>query len=968
MDERFKVFPFQGGEDSDIERGWKEGGEGTWDEINFCCLFNIADLLSLVISNCTFNDNCGEGVSINKITGNIDISTSDALRNKEGGLSAQSIFGKITVTDTRIINNTHHGLKIQNGSFLSLNCHGVSTKGNSESGFYLQRVALKGNISDSAFDGNKNNGFVIANGAGNIQLRNISAVLNRGSGVRLYDGKVSSTFSSCNFSMNRRDGCSMSNQAGAHYFFNCTANSNLRHGVTLIDVRTYYNDKSRHQFRLFHLVETAVSDNGENGVNLGPYCHYWSESAANVTITIINNMIVRNGRGGIVLSPYSRCYYWHSQGKPRKVSAIFSNNNFERNRGRSFYVYCTGRFGLEAVMESNRFINNTDKVLTMVDDNQCGANYKASRPVNVEIRENVFLKNQVSEKVVLIDFSSFPDARSATIINNTFEDNEAVTKNRFPKFYHRTTTRAVIVLKEGTFTIRENVFENPGFAFQISTLRHDHQRVVDAKLNWWGTADECKIIDRIFDFHHRVQLSPVDFFPYITSYNKTSVVNSNISRPLCFLRNESIGGILDRILVLSSGRSPYKVRDDIIVLTNGSLVIEKNVTLYFPPRSAMVVKGTLVVSGTENEKVRFMKKTHGKLRLAGRSGPWQGRVEFLVNDTWVPLCLSYYKSFTTEGEIICQQVGLNYQWYHRSRPPEIESVFVHNVVCDGDVDVDIMNCNAESWRYGHTCQGYTVYLYCENQNWAGIHLAMSNHQSSLHHLEINEAGFAYRNDINIPGAALKIDFNHHNISNIFVNNSDGIGLQVLYQSLFHNLSLMSNSTIANTRSHGIYSLSPSITLRDVDMRKNSGNGFVLRSTWDQTNTFATEMSSPGMNRTFHICSQNKTFLEGSRVFHLTLEALDNSQDLTCQHVLETEPGYKLVIQELYYSQQRYSYHLFLDVYDGLNMSDGSPWKMASFSWRDRPVFNSTYSTILFYFRKRAHWNIKTYFMVYTVKG
>ena len=933
-------------------------------KINFCCLFNIADLLSLVISNCTFNDNCGEGVSIKNITGNIGISTSNALRNKEGGFSAQSIFGKITVTDTRIINNTHNGLKIQNGSFLSLNCHGVSTKGNSESGFHLQRVALKGNISDSAFDGNMNNGFGIANGAGDIQLRNISAVLNRGSGIRIYDGKVSSTFSSCNFSMNRGDGCSMSNQAGAHYFFNCTANSNLRHGVTLIDVRTYYNDRSRHQFKLFHLVKTAVSRNGENGVNLGPYCHYWSESAANVSIKIINNTIVRNRRGGIVLSPSSRCYYWHLQ-QPRKVSATVSNNRFEENTGRPFYVYCTGRFGLEAVLESNRFINNTDKVLTVVDDNQCGANYKASRPVNVEIRENVFLKNQVSEKVVLIDFSSFPDTRSATIINNTFEDNEAVTKNRFPKFYHRTTTRAVIVLKEGTFTLRENVFENPGFVFQISTLRHDHQRVVDAKRNWWGTADECKIVDRIFDFRHRVQLSPVDFFPYITSYNKTIVVNSNISRPSCFLRNGSIGGILDRVLVLSSASSPYEVRDDIIVLTNGSLVIGKNVTLHFPPRSAMVVKGTLVVEGTEKEKVRLLKKKHqGKFRLDGGSGPWEGRVEFLINDTWAPLCLPYYKSFTTEGKIICQQLNLNYRWYQRRSLARAEAMFVHNVVCDENVDEDIMNCSADDWRYG-PCHQYTVNVYCERQNWVGLHLAMSNHQSSLRHVELFDAGFAYRHDINVPGAALRIDFNHQNVSNIFINGSDGIGIEVVYQSLLHNLLWIQSSTIAYTKSHGIRSRSP-FTLTDTDMTRNGGNGFIFTSAWDQTNTFAAAMSSPEMNGIFQICSKNKTFLQARRVFHLTLE--ETSQGVTCQHVMETEPGYKLVIQELYNSHRSYNYYYFMHLYDGQNMSVGSPWKMESFSWRDRPVFNSTRSSILFHFHKRVDWNIKMYILVYTVEG
>lgn len=119
---------------------------------------------------------------------------------------------------------------------------------------------------------------------------------------------------------------------------------------------------------------------------------------------------------------------------------------------------------------------------------------------------------------------------------------------------------------------------------QFSTLRHDHKRIIDAKFNWWGTKQECEIVDKIFDFRHRVQLSPVEFFPYLLSSNKSCTVDLNIPRPSCFIRKASIGGILDRPLALTEVDSPYEVRDDVIILTNGSLVIPKNVTLLFPPR------------------------------------------------------------------------------------------------------------------------------------------------------------------------------------------------------------------------------------------------------------------------------------------------------------------------------------------------------------------------------------------------
>ena len=846
------------------------------------------------------------------ITGKIGIFSVTVYRNKADGIIAERITGAVTTIQTHFINN-------------------------------------------------KGNGFEIAEGNGNVEFQNIAAVLNKGRGVSIHDGKASSLFHFCNLSRNTEDGCSISNQEGSHRFINCTSNSNFRHGINLFDVTSYYNDVPRHRFNRFSLLNSTIKHNSQYGLKLGPECQYWSESAVNVTLTIISNEIVSNFKGGIILSPdLSSCL---ALKRPREVSAVVRRNNFEKNKVNTLRVFCTGFLGLDAVIEFNSFMNNTGNVLKLVDDNRWGVNIE-SRAVRLKITQNIFKINRVTENVIFIDFSLFPETRFAVVTNNTLEDNEPATEDLFPKFYRRTTTRAVIVLKEGSFTLRGNIFENPGFIHQFSTLRHDNRRVVDAQFNWWGTADECEIVDRIFDFHHRVPLSPVDYFPFLVSPNK-SIVNSNISRPFCFLRNGTIGGIVDRRLKLLSSGSLYEVRDDIIILANGCLIVPKNVTLQFPPRSVMVVQGILLVSGTENEKVRFVKKLHqGKFRLAGRSGPWEGRVEFLVNDTWLPLCLPYYGSFATEGELICQQFGLYYQRYRRWSSSGQRTDFVHNVVCNGNVDSDIMNCNKDNWRYGPSCNGYTVLLYCQQNNWVGIHLAMSNYQSSLHHLVISDAGFAYRADLKIPGSALGIDLNHHDISNILVNGSEGIGVQVVYQSLFHSQSLIPNSTISNTKSHGIDCRSSFVKIRNVNMIKNGGNGFLYSSARDQTNTFAAYMSSPEVNRTFHVCSENKTFLQANMVYYFTLEALDNSLQLTCEHILETEPGFKLVIQTLYYQSSHY--RNYFHVHDNLNKTIGPPWKMED-KWRES-LFNSTNSSILIDFVKGATRNVNSNFFVYTVKG
>jgi len=384
----------------------------------------------------------------------------------------------------------------------------------------------------------------------------------------------------------------------------------------------------------------------------------------------------------------------------------------------------------------------------------------------------------------------------------------------------------------------------------------------------------------------------------------------------------------------------------------------------------MVVQGTLLVDGTENEKVRFLKKQFQQgFRLSGGAGPWEGRVEFLVNDTWLPMCWSYWRGFTNEGNIICQQLDLYYYNYRRYSPPAGGPGFVHNVVCDANIDTDIMSCGGKTWSYGPKCSGRTVHVYCQRQhyNWAGLHLAMTNHKSSLKHLEIHDAGYAYRSDIQIPGAALKVDLFHHNISNVFINNSLGIGVQVVYQSIFHNQSLMPHSAVSNTKSHGVLSRSPSLQLTDVNLTRNDVNGFIYESKWDKINTFTAEMANPDVYKTFHVCSENKSFLEGNKVFHFTLEKLDYSLELRCQHIMETEPGYKFVIQGLhsFYSS---GYSHFAHVYDGVKTSIGSPWKMESLRRKDRLAFNSTKSSIMFDLYKHQRRNLVINFFLYTVKG
>ena len=297
--------------------------------------------------------------------------------------------------------------------------------------------------------------------------------------------------------------------------------------------------------------------------------------------------------------------------------------------------------------------------MTFDDGNNCGSGM--SDPVELRLISNTFTNN-IGENVLFVDLYHWNDMRRTEIINNTFANNSGT--DLFPGVFRRSTKYAVVVLKEGNFTLHENMFVNPNFTFQISTILNNFKRTVAAQRNWWGTEKECDIREKIFDFEDRVQLARIDYFPYLASPDTRDVVSENTTRKSCFLQGHQLDGALDETLVLNDKSTPYIVKDDLIVLPNGSLTIAPNVTLIFPPRSVFVVQGHLSVEGTVDENVKFtmQRPSSFKVRLVGGVGPWAGRVEMLYNDTWISICLGY-SSFSNEGQVVCQQLGYTYHYY-----------------------------------------------------------------------------------------------------------------------------------------------------------------------------------------------------------------------------------------------------------------------------------------------------------------
>ena len=338
-------------------------------------------------------------------------------------------------------------------------------------------------------------------------------------------------------------------------------------------------------------------------------------------------------------------------------------------------------------------------------------------------------------------------------------------------------------------------------------------------------------------------------------------------------------------------------------------------------------------------------------------------MEVLLNNTWFPICMGYF-AFSTEGRITCHQLGyIEYHRYSHISPQAGETAFVTNLRCSEPNQEDITECNKELWTLVERCN-YVAHIQCSSNYWSGVHLAVSNHESKLHHLEVFNAGFAYRNDIRLPGFSLRVDYDHHIFSNININSSAGIGVQIVYPSPFLKKSFMPSSRIAHTASIGLWLGSPYMRLTDVEVISTKGAGFYYQSLWDVSTTHAAHTLSPNVKIVESMCFTNKTYLKRDDILYLT-SSLVSRPAMSCEHLLVTDPGFKVGIQVL---QSSFHYRNFLHVFDG-NASDSElVGKIEATNTQDRRAFNSSQREMLLRLYKQNGYLSTFSLLVFSIKG
>ena len=898
-----------------------------------------------------FLQNKYSGVYITKITGTLEFTNVKSSKNQASGIVVHAGTLSFQMSDSQVEENSGQGLHILNQVNSTINIYNTQFIRNSNGdGVYLQafrycyvRLAevlslgnsLHGalftrlsdtrlNFSSCKFDGNSNIGvYTTYFFRGGLNLEKISTSNNYRSGYAFEFGDTNINIESSSSLGNGRDGFNVQNQGGEVVLKDFIAGGNKRNGLWFIDTKSA-------RLRSVYLLNCNVSGNSQYGV-LFYLTYRIDQRPENYVITVANSTIFNNSLGGCKIYP-SNCG-WGNDRWQRSVQLLFTGNKVKGNKKNGLDILGPEWYVLSAVLANNIYYENSGLALTVRHGRRCS--YENSSPFNLQVSSNIFLKNK-GENIFFVDCETLPTKCRVTIRNNTFLDNQRI--QLFSSNYLRTKTQAVLAVKGGNVTIKYNSFINPLFSHELAALLKDREHVLLAEENWWGTRDECKIKDRVFDFEDRVELAQIQYYPFLDSYNSTSSKLYDSVRPFCFLRGNKLGGTLNQVLNITNQIDTYQVVSDVTILLDGVLFLEGNITLEFPLKSVFLVQGKVIIKGNKKERVKFLPRGPLQLdiRLVGGPAPWEGVVEIWINSTWMPVCMHTYGH---EDDIVCRQLGYEpvNSYYHN--PSGKEKIFLHNVKCDTDQGDSITICNKRNWISSSSCITNVLYVGCKIPYWAGVHLAVTSKESVFSDVEVRYAGFPYRDDLTIPGIAFRVDLPRHVISGVFVSNSASIGFQIMYPDPLKDSNKIENSTIAKTESDGIRLESPFLEFLSTNVVNTKGYGFSYRYNWNALNTHVVKMADATVKKFIDICTEGETFIsDSSMVYYLVVK----SRSRACRAIITVPPEYTIGLQLIYHNV----YGIVFHVYSGIDKKKGTLWDIHVLNWYSRPVWMSGNSSIL----------------------
>ena len=288
-------------------------------------------------------------------------------------------------------------------------------------------------------------------------------------------------------------------------------------------------------------------------------CSFSSPTNAGVYTSLSNSVVHMTISNTLV----HHCTYGATLQFGEHSSIELFNVTIERNRWRGLYIRTMHS---HVYLHDSKFMDNYNQavVFNLFDAETSEGYFKLSN--------NVFTGNAGTVVVAITTYTDF------VIENNTFLYNGAKSTVR----YHSP--------NRGNLLFRGNVLENPEADYDLKVEPTNCiDCVVDARYNWWGTADTTAIPRRILDFFLDMDLIEVLLSPALANWSIESAVEVT-SRDFN-MDEHTIGGRIKENTTIEIGGNTRQVQYTIHVPAGKRLVIHLNSPLSFVGYTGIYVEG-----------------------------------------------------------------------------------------------------------------------------------------------------------------------------------------------------------------------------------------------------------------------------------------------------------------------------------------------------------------------------------------
>ncbi|KAF7992731.1 hypothetical protein HCN44_005075 [Aphidius gifuensis] len=677
------------------------------------------------------------------------------------------------------------------------------------------------NITNSIIEGNNGRGIGVENLRSLLHVHGTSVSANNHiAGIHVLNGAADINITSSRISYNNAAGINITMTGGNRNISKSIISSNQGYGLSL-----WLNDSLSSEYLSFNqttVVEYSnIFNNNDIGVLIGN-----STGLSYVNITGNNFYDCRDIAIKIQTS-------WINDNKTTTLKLQIGNNIFINNS--KVGIDISPALNIIGKIEYNQFRKHKFGVIHI--KNSLLYEEFNVLPANILIQYNDFFINS-GIYVVSLGLSTYSDLQYLLFTRNFIKDNNISEPfdlyNYHKKLIPRSRVSAVIVVSSSNVVIFRNIISNPDSNYEIGSHLEDQSKIINCTLNWLGSSDENKILDKLFYRKDRYNLAKIDYLPYLLHDNNPA---SNIKRDdqyyvQQFIKTGTnlIGGEIDGQLTLYNGE--YIVERDINIRPGGKLILEAGVTLKFPPAVGMMVAGTLTAHGTDTNQILLTLKEETKIKstknnstknifdnsnnnipirlLGGNKTNYEGRLQVKIGEKWGTVC--NYGWTINNAALVCHQLGLVLDpddWnFERSDIPDAgknEDIIISNVRCTDD-DIDITKCKLEFFdEFENSCShDNDVGVRCLEAAWAGLRLGPLATRTDLKYITIEKSGLLdYTTNAFKP--ALQIDFSRHSLENLNIINNLQDGIGIIYSDIYSGdaINTIDNCDLSYNRGSGI---------------------------------------------------------------------------------------------------------------------------------------------------------------------